>query len=742
MKAWQFLLIFTFLDLCLTQVIDECTTKFESILEGKCKLIDTKCGYNSEKQICRRECSSGSSTYCSAISPPNYHTHKCDFDSTSQTCIPVQKECSEFSSINTEEDCIKLKSPDGDGYRCDIISPGGSCLSYSNDCTSFNSDVSTCENHIPFDYTYKCKYREETIDGNLQKTCSKVKRNCGDSFYKMNKELCHQLIATATDKKCFYISGNCQENYDGCKGYAEISCNNNVYPLVQNENGDDYDHLKRCIWKTATGGTGECVSRNRKCYEYVDTEGEEICSQLEATDSNKKCVYDSSRTTNKCIEEYRSCQLYNDNESVKTREECERIIPLDDTKLCYFNEEQNQCQERDKFTNCEDYKGNDKNICESIISKETNSRCILEKDSICKERTFHCTDTDYKYQCLTFAKASEYNKKCVYNENNNPKCFEVYKTCEDYLEDSPTTCSSIHPYNGKKCYFESNRCRSKNATCSDALTEDECQLIAKTGVSDPDKKVCDYSSGSCQENYKYCSDYRGSESSICRGIKPYDESGNNIDIYSHCIMDNSVGCKRVPYECGDAGNNDEYKCNSISPYIKDNKIKYCAFYGGTCKEYYKNCEDVNPNECTSNIPENYSQPFCDILTVNGVKSCFKKTDCGNFNPAFYSSLCYSIDPKCSYSLENSRHYCTTNSEKTCTNIQFYIARDENEEVCKSYESSDPNKMCSLKENKLNCELVDREPNVTSTESTSQSSSSSFIKKTISLNNIILLYLLI
>ena len=131
-----------------------------------------------------------------------------------------------------------------------------------------------------------------------------------------------------------------------------------------------------------------------------------------------------------------------------------------------------------------------------------------------------------------------------------------------------------------------------------------------------------------------------------------------------------------------------------------------------------------------------------ILTKFSTHSCFKKTDCGNFNPAFYSSLCYSIDPKCSYSFENSRHYCTTNSEKTCTNIQFYIASDENEEVCKSYESSDPNKMCSLKENKLICELVDREPNATSTESTSQSSSSSFIRKTMSLNIIILLNLLI
>ena len=60
--------------------------------------------------------------------------------------------------------------------------------------------------------------------------------------------------------------------------------------------------------------------------------------------------------------------------------------------------------------------------------------------------------------------------------------------------------------------------------------------MAITGVSDPDRRVCDYSesSSTCFENYKYCSDYRGNNRTFCRNIKPYDELGNNIDIRYKC----------------------------------------------------------------------------------------------------------------------------------------------------------------------------------------------------------------
>ena len=75
--------------------------------------------------------------------------------------------------------------------------------------------------------------------------------------------------------------------------------------------------------------------------------------------------------------------------------------------------------------------------------------------------------------------------------------------------------------------------------------------------------------------YKYCSDYRGSDANYCQKIKPYDNSGNYLDITSKCIYDIYIGCKRVPKECTDASTKQE--CNIISPYIEENKTKHCAY---------------------------------------------------------------------------------------------------------------------------------------------------------------------
>ena len=78
---------------------------------------------------------------------------------------------------------------------------------------------------------------------------------------------------------------------------------------------------------------------------------------------------------------------------------------------------------------------------------------------------------------------------------------------------------NINLYDGKTCELipvgNLSRCTSKFKTCEQATTEEECKLVAKIGVTDPERKICDWyipsglDTGSCIENYKYCSDYRG-----------------------------------------------------------------------------------------------------------------------------------------------------------------------------------------------------------------------------------------
>jgi len=716
MKRLQLILIFAVIGFCfLDDTENECTTTFNNLIEARCNAIDTtKCHFNFETPSCieTRACSSQTAENCGNYKPPSFNTQKCEL--VGSTCTETKKKCGDYDS-SLGDTCSDLVPVDGQGNRCDFNS-AGACTPYFNECTGLAEGK--CATNIPKDYQYKCVWKDSS--------CQKVKRNCDDhNLYRgyYNKELCHKFVASTDGKKCFYLQTGCQEYSENCAEYDTDTslCTSEKTPFAQldKELSDyDLDFRKECYFNS---NSNKCLPRNRKCHELKSTEYEYVCINLEATDSTKKkCVYDSSDSSNKCKERYRSCQLYNDNEESKTREECEKIVPDDETKLCYFKEEENKCEERDIFTNCEDYKGDDKNICESIISKTTNMRCVLEKDSTCKEKTFHCTDTDEVLQCLYYAKATDDNKRCVYDYTNF-KCLEVYKTCEAFNENYDTStltasaaCTSLSLYNGKYCVYENNRCSSRNKNCSQAINEYECKLIEKTGVSDPDKKVCYYDSAEtstsipkCKETYKYCSDYRGSSASFCQSIKPYDESGNYIDIYSKCIFDNDVGCKRVLKECNDALSRRE--CNIISPYIEENKTKYCGYsYLGSgtyaCKEYYKTCEGVlESDKCTTNIPADYSKSLCGSVTTNGEKNCFKLSTCTNFNRDYYENLCYNINPNCTY----SSGYCYS-IDKSCNQMEFYIIKDENENICKSIEVGDPNIMCTLSKDKSKCETIYKE----------------------------------
>jgi hypothetical protein len=92
--------------------------------------------------------------------------------------------------------------------------------------------------------------------------------------------------------------------------------------------------------------------------------------------------------------------------------------------------------------------------------------------------------------------------------------------------------------------------------------------------------------GGCKEVYKYCSDYRGTSSTECERITPYDKSGENIDFTSQCkIKSSSTGCEKVTKDCSAADGN-PILCEKISKKIKNNSIKYCAYVNNQyCREH-------------------------------------------------------------------------------------------------------------------------------------------------------------
>ena len=79
------------------------------------------------------------------------------------------------------------------------------------------------------------------------------------------------------------------------------------------------------------------VKKKRKeCNDYINgalINGENACEQYIAKDTDKKqCFLESS--SDSCVEQFKSCQLYEENEVDKSRANCEKIRLADTNKKC------------------------------------------------------------------------------------------------------------------------------------------------------------------------------------------------------------------------------------------------------------------------------------------------------------------------------------------------------------------------------------------------------------------------
>ena len=774
MKRLKLLLIFAIFGYCfMDSDIDECKVKFEDLLKEKCEVIGS-CTYDSVDRDCveTRDCSTGNTVTCSDIHPINFHTHKCELAGT--RCEQKEKLCSDYNLNGISGDnCTLLVAPDKDEQRCLPGSGTSPCKAHYNDCTKIRTNTNNeCSDNIPNNPLRKCVWNDNT--------CSSQPRNCGESpEYYDSITVCTSLPTTDNNiKKCIYKDGSCAEEYINCEERSVSFGSQCEHYMPLNANQDNYDYTKYCTKDTSISrASGKiCKPVNRKCTEYNknsdiripdDLLSEELCGQLEVTENYKRCAYNEK--DKKCYEEYKTCEDYITNKVETDKSGCEKIVLSDKTKKCVYIEEKDECQTRNIYSNCADYTGNDKYICESIVQYPNNrSYCILDKDKECIEKSINCSETTDKDICLNIAKASQSNKRCAYDTTYS-KCYEEYIRCEDYIENTQTSCSGIKLYNGKKCKSESissingytSVCRSDYKICKDTKIKEECKLMAITGVSDPDRKVCDYSesSSTCFENYKYCSDYRGNNPTFCENIKPYDELGNNIDIRYKCEYKSYVGCHRVPVDCEDADEN-PILCEEFSQYIKDNDKKYCLFYGGKCTTQYQQCEYVDQgssysSKCSNNIIKGRIRNVC---RQDSDRKCVTKKECDLFEPPipydplnptslsnYYKEICENISLNCTF---NRNGECIF-EEKTCEDINFYTDDEKNKQICENMEVSIPYKKCALKEDKTGCEIVYRELNYSTTyisystnvNDSNQENSSNDISKRIPLI-IILLCLLI
>ena len=754
MKISQLILVFALIGYCFSD-IDDCSSEFEVKLQSLCSNIDSSnCLYPShDKCYSKSPCSEGTDT-CSERVHPWANIYKC-VDGSDGQCIEKKKECSDYDTT-TGDQCGNLDPGDTTKKRCDsphledIVSPR--CKSHFNLCEDFeDADETTCRLNIPSDPLRECIWNTESTK------CETKYKTCLDTSIPGSIDNCHLLPVSeagkTAGKKCIFSGASCVEDYAHCEDYKEdvSSTCTDIKPLKLDE--INYDVMKKCAFDASKETKCYEVNKYVNCGDYTTGLGNpELCLSLKSSDpENKRCVY--RYKSDACEDQYKTCELYN-NKEVKNEADCKNVILLEKSKKCIWNSDY-ECETADKecnyyksylppefcteitlkdnnkhcmlirseckenYINCAAYKGKDKETCENISLGTPYSKCILERDSKCVQKTLTCLEATTQDQCAN-AKPSDDKKECIFYNGN---CIENYKTCEDYQGNNKLICERIFQFNGKKCVFDSAKCKSYKKICEEAENEEECKLIEKTGVSNVDR-ICYFglnpldatpSTPRCFENYKYCSDFRENNPTFCNQIKPYDETGENIDISYHCIDESDgVGCKKKLLDCSIAGTNATF-CEIISNNLKQstNNKKYCRFINGPCTEDYYTCGSYNEDpfvdeDCSNIKPNNYLTHHCNPENEEGKKICkeVEQKDCDNYNSKFedihFQNLCINIKPYCFYT--SGSKLCT---KTYCDGYGLFDSGEDKANKCKNLAVTDQKKICSLNAAETACEEIDK-----------------------------------
>lgn len=426
------------------------------------------------------------------------------------------------------------------------------------------------------------------------------------------------------------------------------------------------------------------------------------------------------------METYKICSDYQNDATItdKLKSICEIIPPFEDTdngKTFIYNctfDSQNRCQ-RNKIE-CEYYKS-DSTTCDLIS---------INFD-------------DIKYKC----------------KSNNGKCFKQYGTCNDFNYDNPdnddleqnkANCLLIIlsvPY--KKCYLEHDKtCKETTKICSEYLGKDEdtCERYYTPSSND---KQCTFVNNKCteidqvivnpEEYYDYCSDYRGTDKTICESILPHSETTFNgdevpsIDFSAKCVYDTNISCIRKHKECSEAKS--EYECQYIFPEDTDQQ---CAYVNNNCIQQYKSCSlyetkvgtAMTKNGC-ENIKINdgsysFVDSYCEYNENSVTKTCTRKDrGCGDLSSELLQNIAKSTCTLSSDSILDVSKRCVYNNNncveqvKTCKELSYFLSVPANlNNICENAPTSSNKKVC--KKNHFNNGCEERDPDPSNTGSNGSS----------------------
>ena len=311
-----------------------------------------------------------------------------------------KKDCSNYRS---EIICIDENLEDSN-QRC-FINDKDECVKKYINCPKFSKkEVCNSINLVPSNKI--CIYDEkEEICILHYKDCSVYKGN--------NKDICmNNYDSLDKDKKCFMENGKCVAKYIYCENYTDTNAEYCSSIIPHNAKRESVGSTYKCIM----GENNRCVRKRKEC---KDLKTFEECQFFEIS-LTQNCAF----INGKCIEQYKTCENYNNNGNEIKENECNSIILEDETSKCVFD--QGKCEKKKKM--CSDF--NIENYitkCSGISEKFTYKKCIYS-DSICKDVNRTCLEITSKTTydiCINAEVSDPDSRRCIPRKSNG--CEEIDK---------------------------------------------------------------------------------------------------------------------------------------------------------------------------------------------------------------------------------------------------------------------------------------------------------------------------
>ena len=346
--------------------------------------------------------------------------YNCTFDSQNR-CQRNKIECEYYKGNSDTCDRISINFDDTK-YQCK--SNNGKCFKQFKTCDDFNYDnpdnddieqnKANCLSIILSSPNEKCYLEHDKTCKLTTKLCSEY---LGDDEYTCE----HSYAPSSDDKQCSFVNNKCteidkvkvnpEEYYYYCSDYRgtdKTKCESILPHSETNFDGNELESIDfsaKCVYDTNIG----CIRKRKECSE---AKSEYECQNISPEDTDQQCAY----INNNCIQQYRSCSLYeNKVGTAMTKNGCENI-KISENTYSFFN-----------------------SYCE--YTENSGTKTCTRKARECKDLSSELLQNIVKSTC-SFLTITDVSKKCVYNNNN---CVEQVKTCKElsYFPSVPGNLNSI-----------------------------------------------------------------------------------------------------------------------------------------------------------------------------------------------------------------------------------------------------------------------------------------------------------